>query len=300
MDLFQRSGRWKNLQGDEFNHFRNILLSIADDIVGCCERNDLSYCLAYGSALGAVRHCGFIPWDDDVDFFMPRKDYLKFIEIAAKELNNKYYIRCVSKGDPLATPTCHVRLKGTHYVNYGDLVLTAKDPEEMRGIYIDIAPLDDSSNNPFLRKLRGEMCLFYLFAASCVSTRDMKRLLDEYEVYVTKEELKALRPKLALGRLLGFRSAENWVKRYDKLTSAIHNNNSEFITCYTGYKKISKSVYKRKDIFPCRKHEFEGRMWNIPHDYDAFLKQMYGDYMTPPRDGKQKIHPVFELDFGEY
>ncbi len=299
MDLFKRSPNWRNMDYDEFDRFRKCLLLIGDDIVKICEDNNLSYCLAFGSALGSIRHKGFIPWDDDLDIFMPREDYIKFSEIMQKEMGDKYYIRSVSKGDNIAATTCHVRLKGTKYVNYGDFVLTSNEPEEMRGIYIDINPLDDSSDNSFFRLIRGYGCLFALFAQSCVNTRKSIELLKRLQVNISKEEMKTLWFKIFLGKIFSFRTSVDWARIYDKISSGVKNKNSKYVTCYTGYKKISKAVFKRKDIFPTKKGIFEGRSWNIPNNSDAFLRQIYGDYMTLPPKEKHKIHPVFELEFGE-
>lgn len=298
MDLFQKSAKWKNLQGEEFNKFRNILLEIGDDIVKVCNKYGLKYCLAYGSTLGAVRHKGYIPWDDDLDFFMPRKDYMKFMKVMQRDMGEKYYIRSVSKGDDIAAPTCHIRMKGTKYINYGDMVLTSNEPDKMRGIYIDVAPLDNASDNSFFRLIRGYRCLFILFAQSCVNVKESVDYLRKLKVSISYEEMKQLRAKIMLGKLFSFKSSVQWAKKYDRITSGVRNNDSEYVTCYTGYKKINKSVFKRKDIFPAKVGTFEGRSWNIPNDSDTFLKQVYGDYMTPPPEGQHKIHPVFEIDFG--
>ena len=85
---------YKNYNQDILDKLHKVELEILDDFVKICNKNNLTYFLTGGTMLGAVRHNGFIPWDDDIDIGMPRKDYDEFIKIAPKELGNKYYLDC--------------------------------------------------------------------------------------------------------------------------------------------------------------------------------------------------------------
>ena len=166
MNIFKRSKQWKDLQGEDLLHLKKEMQDIMDDVVHVCERYELRYFLAYGSALGAIRHNGYNPWDDDIDLCMPRLDNNRFLEIASKELTEKYYILSVSKGDDVAVPTCHIHKKGTHYVNFSDMVTLRNQPEDVKGVYIDIFPLENAYNNKWIRMLDGYVNLGLQFIIS--------------------------------------------------------------------------------------------------------------------------------------
>ena len=114
-----------------------------------CEKHNIKYILFSGTAIGAIRHKGFIPWDDDLDVAMLRTEYERFLEVAPKELNSEYYLQAeFSEHWPLYfsklrknNTTC---LEKYH----------PKDKKIHQGIYIDIFPIDNASNNKFLRKVQ--------------------------------------------------------------------------------------------------------------------------------------------------
>lgn len=298
MNLFKRSPKWKKLSEHELIQLKNTLSEIADDLTACCERNNLTYIMAYGTALGAVRHKGFIPWDDDMDFCMPRADYNRFLEIAERELGDRYYIRSVSKGDHVAVSTCHIRKKDTRYINYGDLVVLSDEPDEMRGIYIDIFPLENCSDKHVIRKIDGIVNLGIQFIISCIALKKSVSYFERLDVKLTEKEKKAVALKYKLGRLFDFMPLYRWYLLLDRFASKNKNDHSDFVTSYTGYKNLSKSTYLRKKILETRDGEFEGRIWKLPMDYDYYLRKLYGDYWKLPDEKHQKVHPVFELDFG--
>lgn len=297
MEIFKRSKKWKDLQDDELLHLKKVMTEISDDIVSVCEKHNLNYSMAYGTALGAVRHKGFIPWDDDMDFYMPREDYDKFVRIANEELKENYYVRSVSKGDDMAVATCHIRRKNTRYVNYGDMVMLSKEPEEMRGIYVDIFPLENSSNITIIRKIDGIINLGIQFIMSCVVVCDSVKYFQSLGITLTEEEKRILSLKMVLGKFFGIIPLYRWCKFFDRFASKNKNNYSKYVTSYTGYKSLTKSVYLREKVVNTTVGEFEGRLWKLPVDYDYYLKTQYGDYMKMPDKKHQKVHPVFELEF---
>lgn len=297
MDCFKRSAEWKDLQGEELVKLKKVMKTIMDDIVAVCDKNNINYILFYGTALGAIRHKGYIPWDDDIDLAMPRKDYEMFLKIAGKELGDKYYIRAASKGDPIAVPTCHVKLKGTKYVNYSDLVALENEPEYAKCIYVDIFPLDNASNIHLIRRIDGIISLLILFFISCVSIKNAVKYLKEKGVQLSREEKDAFRLKVTLGKIFGIIDMVKWYRLYDKFVKKNHNNKSRFVTCYVGDKTIEKGTYLREKILQTSIAEFEGTNYRISKDYDYYLKHTYGDWRVVPNKDHQQIHPIFELDF---
>lgn len=299
MALFKRSKAWKDLQGEDLQRFKGELVSIVEDIVNVCEKYHLTYIMSYGTALGAVRHKGFIPWDDDMDISMPRSDYNKFLTIAEQELGDSYFIRCVTKGDPILVPTCHIKKKGTRYVNYGDMVHLKYEPEETKCIYVDIFPMENTYNNTILRIIDGYTNFLLQFIINCMIVRDSLKTLQEMGVELTPEEKSAFRLKRTIGLLMGWCPVTKLVRFYDRFSSKYKNNNSKYVTSLTAYKRLRKSTYLRDKVLKTTVGEFEGHRWNLPADYDYYLTCLYGDYMTPPDSNHHKVHPVFELELSK-
>lgn len=299
MALFKKSGSWKDLQGEELKKLKSEMAGIVDDIVKVCEKYNFTYILAYGSALGAIRHKGYIPWDDDIDLCMPRKDYDRFLEIAESEMGDKYYVRCVSKGDDIAVPTCHVKKKGTHYVNFSDMITLKDEPEDTKCIYVDIFPLENTSNIGWIRTVDGYINLLIQFIIGCIVVKDSVAHFKSLGIKLTSEEKSALRLKVIIGKIFGICSTASWFKLFDKYASKNKNDNSKYVTSLTGYKNISKSTYLRDKVCNTTLAEFEGRKWNIPIDYDYYLKTIYNEYMVMPDPNHRKVHPIFELEFSK-
>lgn len=118
------------------------LIEILDYVVSLCEKHNIQYCLIYGSALGAYRHKGFIPWDDDMDIAMPRDDYEKFISIMKCQTDAQFSIQSEETEDSYFLTFAKVRKRGTIFVES-----IAEKKYKNNGIYIDIFPLDLVKNS---------------------------------------------------------------------------------------------------------------------------------------------------------
>lgn len=269
---------------------KKCILEIAKDVIEVCEENKVSYHLTGGSALGAVRHHGFIPWDDDMDLDMERKDVKKFLKAFKKKYGSKYWIHNEHSHENFCIPFIQIRKKGT--VNRG--VLDAFRDE--CGVYIDIAIIENTYDNPIRRKIHGIGSLFFGFAVSCRRfCRDREYLLNLTD---DPETIKIFKTKIFLGRLFSFLPLRKWTQLYSKWNAKCKDTSTKYVTVPTGRNHFFREMYERKDFCESAFMEFEGNLWRIPKEYDKYLSHMYGDYMKIPKETAREKHVLLEFDLG--
>lgn len=278
---------------EQLNQLHGILLSMLKDIDYWCEKSKITYMLSGGSVLGAMRHKGFIPWDDDIDIFMPRQDYNIFIREFAQAFDGKYWIDSPEFTPSVGIPIGRARLEGTEARLYNDM---ATDHD---GIGIDIFVLENVPNNPVARKLHGYRCLAAGLFFSC------RRFARDKEFYLNLAEgspslKRTTKLKIALGRLTSFWTVEKWAHHVVHVYSKCHESDSEYISCPSGRLHYFGEMYKRDDFLPPVKALFEDREFNLPHNPASYLRTLYGDWRRVPPESKRERHGYLRLDFGKY
>ncbi len=255
-------------------------LKILLDFVRICEQNNLTYYISGGTFIGAVRHNGFIPWDDDIDVAMPRKDYNKFLELAQNQLESKFKLVHFNKCENVIHYFAKIENSKYQLIDH-----TAAINRKVN-LWIDIFPLDGLPKNSIARKIHSFrlMSLRALFKFSLFETIVYQSNTDRpwYE-RVLIEVGKRIKFEKILNPYNRMRALDRALSRYDFYTS-------KYIMNFMGSYKL-KSVMDRELVYgEGAYYNFEGHLFHAPKDYDRYLTQIYGDYMKLPPLEKRNQH----------
>lgn len=253
-------------------------LEILLEIVKICEKHNLTYFLIGGTLLGAARHKGFIPWDDDLDIAMPREDYNRFISICNQELSKDYFLHNHITDPKYWLSFTKIRKNNTVF----DEKEISKI-ESHKGIFIDIFPLDNGNKQ---KSMFQDIQAF-------ISKRISAVLLRKRGIASNNSSMKM---KIALFILYPIKM-QTLSKIQQKIMKWNKNSNSKyFINLSSSYNYIKQTIPKEK-YFPPVKIEFEGKLLNAPNDYDYVLSRIYGDYMKLPPIEERTTHEPLEIKF---
>ena len=263
-------------------HKVTLYILLAFDKV--CRENDLTYFLDSGSALGAVRHGGFIPWDDDIDVGMPRKDYERFLQIGQEKLPKEFFIQTRETDPNYRRFAAKLRLRGTVFPEQDTL------PYKENGFFIDIFPFDNVPRNKYLAKcnLYIARCMFHIIR-SWHSEKQSPSFLRRFLVNTfVKKMTKSQIDRMGEHYLIFCRKYEN--------------KETGFCTCYSwGMSQYNTYIFDVNKLLPINDISFEGHYVKIMNDPDYYLRLMYGDYMVlPPEDKRHIQHLEGVIDFGKY
>lgn len=262
-------------------------LDILKDFAAVCDKYKLPYFLVFGSAIGAVRHKGFIPWDDDTDVAMLRKDYDRFLQVVDKELGDRYKILTPEIDNNYAGTVTHLQRKGTKFV-----AEFSKDLKCDMCIDLDIFPLDHVAMNPRMAKFQELTALFWgklLFLwGTPHPVINLKGVKGAAAGWICAFAHYALRILHISPRFL--------FRRFKKAATRYNGKRAKYVTIFEGYWPLRKKIIK-KDIFPLKKVLFEDMETYIPANNHEFLKSIYGDYMQLPPKENQINHIPYILQF---
>lgn len=262
---------------EQQEHLHRCLLDIAMYINQICEENGIHYSMDGGTLLGAIRHNGFIPWDDDLDIAMKRSDYNHFIDACSKQLDKeKYYLQ--NKEEHYAFCFSKLQLNGTEILE--DF---SKNVEIRHGIFVDIFPYDNVPDNLIKRKmfLLANLILKNVIWVKCGYGTDSQKRTLRYKIY----------------KLLGLFMNVNRLKQIrEKMLTLYNNYNTTY--CFTG--DYPDNLIKNSFFERITKIRFEGTELSGFLDYDEFLCTLYGDYMKLPPENDRIIHSGYKINFGKY
>lgn len=265
-----------------------VFLKALKDIDRFCTDNNIEWSLAGGSMLGAVRQKGFIPWDDDVDIHMPRREFTRFAEAVRKGGLEGYFLACPGdEGYMYHYPKLFI--KNTVFREVQSV------PGEYNEMFIDVFILEDTPDNRIANAVRGRICMFYMFACSC--TRVLKCSDNMLKYTAGNDNATAeIRKRIRLAKLLGRRSVESWCARADRYFSGCKASDSGYIVIPGGARHYFGEMYRRDWICETRRTEFEGMMLPVPAKSEKMLALRYGEnYMEVPPPAKRAHHALIEL-----
>lgn len=273
---------------EDLQRLQKAEVEILADFIAFCDQHELPYVVIGGTAIGAVRHQGFIPWDDDMDVGMLRADFDRFLELAPAELGEKYDFMSADIQKDCLGHTLRMSRKGTAHVSEEHM----KWPRHY-GIHIDILPFDNVSTDKKERKKQfrrinfwnrlyiirgiknpavpGKGLLSKLFAAGCWTVHYILRGLHVPVDYINRkytEEALKYNGKTRLYTTLSASDQEDWIVSYD-------------------------------EIFPLKTAKFEGLDVKIMNKNHEMLTRGYGDYMQLPPEDQRINHGAVLLEFGD-
>lgn len=250
-----------NAIGTDLRKMQLRMLEMLEFLDYICQKHNIPYWISAGTLLGAVRHGGFIPWDDDLDIEMQKHDYKKLLKALKTEMSDKYVLQTHQSDRNYIFPIAKLRDKNSHISELHN----ADKNYKYRGIYIDIFYLDNGN---------------YFFGRLAVNFQKFVYVLS-----LVKNDKVGLLLSL---KVITFGLLNNLVFPAIRFLIYLFRVKTKIVTLGTGLTKL----INMDNIFPLQKILFEGKYFNAPADTDAYLKDRYGDYMKIPDPQKRQTHTL--------
>lgn len=263
----------------EIQHLQKVILMIAKDIDKLCRENGIEYYLLGGSCIGAIRHQGFIPWDDDFDIIMSADNYDKFLSLCDKKLDkSKYYFQKGLIDWPLNFSK--IKLKGTHLKEYEGFTQTP----DKDGIYIDVFRMENVIN----KGLKGRWQYF------------LAKILLCHRLSIRTYNSASIKKRIMM--FLSFPMNNKYIRRYAESQVLKYNTipNVSHYGFFDGRTRWHSGVIAKKLFGKPTYVKFEDTELPVPEKYHDYLTQVFGDYMKlPPIEQRKGLH-LISVDFGNY
>lgn len=277
------------ISDEKLKKLQNKLLEMLKDFDYVCKKHGLEYMICGGTLLGAVRHKGFIPWDDDVDVMMRREFYEKIPEAFSKEFKDKYRV-CLEMsgvGDP--SSSMKIYFNGTKYVE-----LLAEKWDKPHAVFLDVFCIVDVPDSKFRRKIKG---IKYDIASKCAALSVERKMISDTVRNKMKEDKKFkkyIKRRRRMGFIASFLPVKAWYS-IAKRQLKYKNDKSKFQAIPSGI-RYNREVLERGVFASTVTVEFEGLEFPAPVGWETYLKNLYGDFESVPAEDKRERHVAVELE----
>lgn len=292
--LIQSQYPFQEISPEELEQLKKVYLDIFKDIYTACKKHDINVMLSGGACLGAIRHNGFIPWDDDMDIMLMRNEYEKLPQILLSEFPDKYICTGPNISDHTNISFMRIEKKGTLLKSVYD------NPQEHNNIFIDVFPIDNIPDSIIVRVFNSVIADTIHYIALCMKYYDHRECPMTTILLSSPIGKKEIKVRLFIGKLFSFLT--NYTYLFNILDNFIARHRNK-ITKYVGVpssRRYLREIYPSDTILPVSYHKFEDiDAAPIPNNSDVYLKTLYGDYMQLPPVEKRERHFIVEMKLPE-
>jgi len=279
------------LSAAERGELQQALLAMLDDVVGVCGRHGIRCFLVGGTALGAIRHRGFIPWDDDADIAVFRRDHARLLAALGEERPARYEVQSPERTAHYPSLITRIRLRGTEAMSREDLWT------DHGGVALDVFVIENVFDSAVLRLTQGAMSIFFTGLLACRKSFAIRRKMAGYRIpaagYAVKSALRCIVGGAFAWLPVGFfRRAALFFNRWCR------NETSRFVSIPSGRLLFFNDMYRREIFAEARSVDFAGRRFSLPARAEEYLEHCYGDWRKIPENTADGTHFLCRFSIG--